>query len=176
MRRLARVAGIAFSALVNVVPATAQSLSTVQAQTATAESGIDLVVVDVQGAVCSGAEVEILSDGRRVGNVLSTDHQGALHVGHLPPGTYVLKVSLPGFEHYARTVTLKSGVRFEVNVTLRVAAVQGEAITVVLDPIQVIQSETPLISPVPVPDWKPTHPGFWRRWFGRSDRKSNVTL
>jgi Carboxypeptidase regulatory-like domain len=171
MRRLARVAGIAFSALVNVLPVVGCARS-LQGQVVRAESGLDLVVVDQSGAVCYGAKVEILRDGQRVGNLLTTDNEGELHVGHLSPGTYTLKVMHRGFEPYETRITLSAGARSDVKATLEVlTALQGAVMTLVTEgKIPVIQSETPLLTPVHVPDPKPGEDGFFRRWLVRKGR------
>lgn len=150
MRRLARAAAIAFSALLNVLPAVGCARP-LQGQIVQEESSLDLLVVDSQGAVCPGATVEILRDGQPVGSVLSTNNEGEVHLRHLAPGQYTVKISYPNFKSYEKIVTLKSGVRSKVNATLELAALQGEVVMVRPEPMQVIQSPTSLLEPVPVP-------------------------
>jgi hypothetical protein len=160
MRRLARVAGIAFSALVNVLPVLTGCARPLQGQMVQAESSLDLLVVDPQGAVCPGAKVEILRDGQRVGNMLSANNEGVVQVRHLLPGLYRIKVSYPNFDPHEKTVTLKSAGRLNVKVTLRVAVLQGAAVVIRSEVIQVIQPPTPLLEPVPVPHSKPARRSF----------------
>lgn len=145
MRRLARVAEIAFSALVNIAPAITGRARPLQGQVVQAESGLDLLIVDPTGAVCHGAKVELIRGGQRLGNILSTNNEGEIHLRHLAPGQYTVKISYPNFEPYEKTVTLKSGIPSKIMATLLLAALQGAPVIVRPAPIQVIQSPTPLL-------------------------------
>jgi len=56
MRRVSRVAGIAFSALMSAVPLAAQTGTQTQTQVVENKTGLDLTVVDVQDVACARAQ------------------------------------------------------------------------------------------------------------------------
>ena len=167
MRKAARLAGIVLSALVSIAPAAAQSVPVGQTQITQAETGLDLLVVDVQGSACAGARVELAQQESPHVIVLGTDNEGRVHVSHLSPGIYTLRIKFPGFEPYQKALTLRSGVHTAVEAILQVAATQGAVAEMSVIEIPLKQSETVALEPMPVPVVRATKPGLLCRWFSR---------
>jgi hypothetical protein len=70
------------------------------------------VVVDRLGAVITDAHVEIRREGELVlKQTTSTDESGGFSFEHLPPGTWMISVSSPGFNTSHLSQTLKSNER-----------------------------------------------------------------
>ena len=152
----------ALAAWVSVLPITRQSPGA-EAQTAQSESGLELQVLDPQGEVCAGAQVEFAKDNEPGSLRLKTDQEGRARI-QTAPGVYSLKIKLPGFVDYKKSLTLKPGTRASITATLSVAQTDCP-ITVDAPLFPVIESETPLLEPVPIPESKPAKPRFWRRLF-----------
>ncbi len=62
-------------------------------------------VKDQQGAVLTGALVRVTSPSLIGGDALTTNEKGQLRFPALPPGLYVLDVSLQGFSDRVKTVS-----------------------------------------------------------------------
>jgi len=121
MQRVVRHAlAAAWILIAGVVPAFAQ-----------VQTGSLLVkTVDQQGAVMPGATVSITSAvlPRAIEGV--TDAGGVFQVPGLTPGTYVVKITLQGFQTYIREdVILRQGQTISVDAAMKVGAL-NEAITV----------------------------------------------
>ena len=140
MRRTSRIAGIALSALMSVAPLAAQSNTAHKAQVVRTDSGLELTVVDPQGAICPGANVDFTGNDFHLERV--TDAAGQLHL-LLPPGTYTLNISCSGFQPYQETVVVEAQMSAELAATLELAT-----------------AGTPIMVEAPP---TPTKPGFFKR-------------
>src|SRR5260370_35837393 len=87
-------------------------------------------VTDATGAVLPGATVEVTNtETGDVFCIISTE-TGAYSAPNLPPGSYYISVSLPGFKTYTRTsLNLAAAQILKVDVPLEVGAA-GETISV----------------------------------------------
>lgn len=120
MRDLTRAMGIAFGLLAWAMAASAQVLGTVAG-----------VARDPSGAVLPGVTVELASPAliEKV-RVAVTDGGGLYRVVNLPPGTYTVTFSLPGFSSVVREgVQVSLNVVTTINADMRVGALE-ETITV----------------------------------------------
>ena len=89
---------------------------------------IDLTVEDTTGAVLPGASVAITGPEDR--SDIFTDVQGEAHLLRLPPGTYEVRVELPGFSAYVDTaVQVRAAASTPMLATLEVGGLD-ETITV----------------------------------------------
>ena len=89
---------------------------------------IDLIVEDTTGAVLPGASVAITGPEDRAD--IFTDVQGEAHLLRLPPGTYEVRVELPGFSAYLDTsVQVRAASSTPMVATLEVGGLD-ETITV----------------------------------------------
>jgi hypothetical protein len=167
MQRVSRVAGIALSAVMSATPLTAQTESRTQAQVMESEASLDLIVVDLQGAVCHGANVQLVGENYKIDQV--TNDEGALHLSHILPGTYVVNVTYPGFGGYKRTVSLPARKNAVLKVVLQVAALQGMIAEANIVEIPTIDSPPVVLDFVPLPPSKPVvqRHGFLRRIFSK---------
>lgn len=96
------------------------------------------VVTDELGGVIAGAEVSA-TDEHGLKQTVVTDERGSYRFNQLPPGTYTLTVKQFGFAPYQQTaIALANGQSRTVNVTLRVAAVEGQ---VTVDPGATINTD-----------------------------------
>src|SRR6516225_11058543 len=87
-------------------------------------------VIDPAGAVVAGANVEVKNaQTGAVYPVISTN-TGNFSVSQLPPGTYELDVTVPGFKKYVHTnLTVTAAETLRQDATLEVGAAT-EAVTV----------------------------------------------
>ena len=131
---VAAVAGrlLVAAAFVVIVPALASAQS------------IAGVVRDASGAVLPGVTIEATSPAliEKVRTSV-TDDTGQYRVENLPPGTYTLTYTLPGFSTVERTgVQVQTGVTVTLNAELRVGDLQ-ETITVTGEtPVVDVQNST----------------------------------
>src|SRR5215218_2067911 len=91
-----------------------------------AQSAIAGVVKDTSGAVLPGVTVEVASDVliEKTRSVTS-DGEGRYPIVDLRPGTYVVTVTLPGFNTVRRDgVELPSNFTAQINADLRVGALE----------------------------------------------------
>jgi Carboxypeptidase regulatory-like domain/TonB-dependent Receptor Plug Domain len=101
------------------------------AATASAQSAIAGNVKDATGGILPGVNVEVTSPAliERV-RVAITDDQGLYQITNLPPGTYKISFSLPGFASVNRQdLQLPGEFTATVNVELRVGGIE-ESLTV----------------------------------------------
>jgi hypothetical protein len=80
-------------------------------------------VVDPQGAVVPGAEVDARQVETNLTSRTETDRDGRFRFPYLRVGTYEIAVRKPGFAGVARQLTLTIGSAFELPVTLALEAV-----------------------------------------------------
>jgi len=95
------------------------------------------VVSDPQGAVVFGARVNLSNPSTGSSQSTTTDNLGAYEFPQIPPGTYMLTVSMTGFATIKQeNVVLQVNVPATLNVTMRVTAeasvidVQSQAVQV----------------------------------------------
>ena len=100
------------------------------ASLASAQSTISGVVKDSSGAVVSGASVEASSDVliERVRTV-TTNGEGRYAIVDLRPGTYVVTVTMQGFNTVKQTITVPANVTVPVDAELKVGST-GETVNV----------------------------------------------
>src|SRR6266481_5110055 len=97
-------------------------------------AGVQGYVKDQTGAVIAGATVEVLSPALIGEKKLQTDQSGYYRFANLPPGTYTLVVTAPGFRTYKlENITLATGrlptidVSVEVGIATETIEVSGVA-------------------------------------------------
>src|SRR5688500_7451206 len=101
---------------------------------ATAHTQIDRatltgIVRDPSGAVIAKAEVKVTSLATNALVTASTTEEGTYLVVNLAPGEYLVQVEAPGFQRFEQTVSLSTGTRARLDMSLAVGSV-GETITV----------------------------------------------
>lgn len=85
------------------------------------------IVTDQHGAAIQGAKVTITNAASGVEVLTDTNQAGSYHVGNLTPGTYVCKVTHPGFDTFVRqNFLLSAGDIGRLDVTLAVGTVEQE--------------------------------------------------
>ncbi|SRR5579859_1181688 len=145
----------------SIAPAIAQNPSSESHRTKT-QSGLDLLVVDQQGAVCAGAQVELAKNGEAGTLRWNTDQEGKATI-QAAAGDYWLTIKLRGFLDYQRRLTFRPDMRTALTATLWVGE-SDDPITVPReDLVPVIQADTPLLELVSVPESKPAKLGFRQR-------------
>ncbi len=86
-------------------------------------SGISGRVLDPTGAVVPGAQITVTS--ARITRAVTTTADGTFRVTDLPPGSYVVTVSKPGFAAFhQQNVRLRSGRNLPLTLTISVNSVQ----------------------------------------------------
>jgi len=128
VRRISRVAGAVFSAM-SVSLASTQTPTLGRVQVDQREAGFAITVLDVTGAVCAHAQVELVNDIGKTRTTGTTNADGQFRLSHLTPGTYVLTVQLPGFQTHVETIKIKEHKLLKSTVTLRIA-IMGEVVEV----------------------------------------------
>jgi hypothetical protein len=98
-------------------------------QIAQNETGAALTIVDVTGALCANAQVELANDAAKTKITGVTNADGQFQVSRLTPGTYVLTVKLRGFQTYTEKIKIKEHKLLQSTITLRIAIV-GEVIEI----------------------------------------------
>jgi TonB family protein len=110
------------SALALIVP-----LAAVHAQTG--KASMTGLVFDPSGAIVPGATISLKSIGGSNEEAARGNEAGQFKLQGIPSGEYLLKVSVPGFATYQKTLTLADDAATTVNVYLSVGEVR-EAVTV----------------------------------------------
>lgn len=109
----------------------------VQAQTRATTADITGLIRDQTGGVLPGATVTATNTETNVGRSTTTQENGRFALPALPPGTYRVEVTMPGFVSETRdALTLSLGSLVELDFSLKVAGT-AEAITV--------SAESPLV-------------------------------
>jgi len=106
-------------------------------------AGLQGVVKDPSGASVANATVEVASPGLIGTRKVQTDAEGNYRFGALPPGSYSLTVSAPGFRSYKQSgIELATGRLPNIEVQLQVGAV-AETVEVTASPsiVDVTQSK-----------------------------------
>jgi hypothetical protein len=107
----------AFLAALVCLPATAH------AQSRATSAELTGVIHDVTAAVLPGATVTATDINTNVARTTTSDAVGRYTIA-LPPGAYVVKVELTGFNAAERRVTLQLGTTIALDITLQVGALQ----------------------------------------------------
>jgi hypothetical protein len=87
-------------------------------------------ITDSNGAVVPNANVTVTNSLTNQSFAITTDSAGVYRAQNLPPGTYTLNASAPGFKNFTATnLNVRSGLRSKFNANLAVGAV-SETVTV----------------------------------------------
>jgi outer membrane receptor protein involved in Fe transport len=89
---------------------------------------LSIVVLDAQSQPLPGVTVEVTQAETGLSRSVASDVDGAVRVAALPPGSYVMKFSLAGFNPLEETIVLRVGQVARLTATM--TQVTGEAITV----------------------------------------------
>jgi len=117
MQRVSRVAGIALSAVMTIIPLAAQTPVNPPAQMVQTDTGLEIQVVDANGVVCSGVNVELTDDsGKTVARVI-TEIDGIARLTNLSPGAHKLTVSSPEFQSFQLPIWVREHVTFKLEVS-----------------------------------------------------------
>jgi outer membrane receptor protein involved in Fe transport len=95
------------------------------------------IVRDPSDAVIAAAQVKVTSLATNVVTTVSTTIDGMYLVVNLAPGEYLVQVEAPGFQRFEQTVSLSTGARARLDLSLPVGSI-GETVTV--------EGVTPLLS------------------------------
>src|SRR5271166_6227144 len=79
------------------------------------------VVKDSTGAVISGAQVTVTSEGTNASRSATSDNSGLYTISNLPPGPYAVKVSQKGFGDFKQKIVLGPAQRSGIDATLSAA-------------------------------------------------------
>jgi hypothetical protein len=163
MRRVSRVAGIALSAVMSTVPLAAQIQPRTQAQVVEGDTGLDIEVIDVQGAVCAGARVELSKGSSQQTITVTTNDEGVARLAHLHPGTYELTVTFPGFEPHNQTVNINERETLVLKASLDVGATQGEIVEPTVLETHIAEPPPIFLESVPVSEPRSSRAASCRR-------------
>ncbi len=104
------------------------------AQTSLVSGALEGFVSDSSGGRIPGATITIRESASQRTRTVSTHAEGSFHFSELPPGTYEVAVSQPGFTPYRHTgVTVQLGSTMHLDVALQSGGVTTE-ITVTAQP------------------------------------------
>ena len=85
------------------------------------------VITDATGGVLPGATVTVTNSATNISRTVATDASGRYFVPALPPGTYIIKVEMPGFTTGTRDgVVLALGATIAIDFTLALGATREE--------------------------------------------------
>ena len=87
------------------------------------------IVLDPSGHSISDAAIVLVSSTTGVSRKVGSDKSGQYQFPDLPAGTYLLKVSYPGFAPHSQKVTLENSELRNLDVVLQLAA-RRESVTV----------------------------------------------
>ena len=90
-----------------------------------AAGAIQGIVVDQSGHPVQGANVAVILESREVRKVLS-GADGKFDLTDVPPATYTVEISAPGFTTIQRSITIAAGANQTVHVALSIASVSEE--------------------------------------------------
>ncbi|HUK13463.1 MAG TPA: TonB-dependent receptor [Thermoanaerobaculaceae bacterium] len=92
---------------------------------------VELLVSDTGKLPLPGATVKLTGSETGFERTTVTDAGGAARIAAVPPGTYVIRVELPGFRPVAEeNLALRIGQVLRINVTLQLESKKTEAVTV----------------------------------------------
>jgi hypothetical protein len=112
-------------------------------QSRATSADLEGTVVDQSGGIIADAEVVVANVETNIARTVATDVEGRYRVPALPPGTYRVSASRPGFTTQVReNVLLSLGHVLTVDFTLPVGGVIGEVIvTAAISPLQRSRTE-----------------------------------
>ncbi len=190
MQRVSRVAGIALSAVMTTIPLAAQTPVNTQAQTVQADSVLEVQVVDADGIVCPGVNVELIDTRGIIEAKAITEIDGIARLTNLSPGAHTVKLTSTQFQPYQESIWIGEHVTFRLEISKdppliettnamisvtggaqlhsvplidnRASAVMNTFSNTVLTTGGAIITENPPIETAPAP-----HRGFLRRAFSK---------
>ncbi len=119
-------------------------LATVANAQTTTQGGIAGTVTDPSGAVIPNATVSIKNDQTAATSTATTNKTGYYQFSLLPPATYTVTISAPGFQKATRTATVAVGQSSTLNTQL---VVQSAATSVTVEAgAGVVQTQNPNIA------------------------------
>src|SRR5579863_202863 len=86
---------------------------------------IEGTVADPSGALVPKATVTIANPVTGYKQTVDSGPDGAFHLGNIPPNTYHLTVSAPGFSNFTQDVVISNSVPKQVKAILPVAAAES---------------------------------------------------
>ena len=138
VRRISRFASAVLSAAMSINFAHAQtSPMNVSPLVQIEQKGeITLVVTDQSGAIVPKASVSLINEANHRKQDGLTDSMGRLRFSELHVGSYVPTIGWFGFGTERRVVSLSQGQTVNVEVTLKVAALMGDVVSVEADVVE----------------------------------------
>jgi hypothetical protein len=122
--------------------------ASVWAQTSLVSAALDGSVSDSSGGRVPGAKVMVREVETHQGREASTTVEGTFHISELPPGTYEVSVSQPGFGPYKHAgVVLPLGVTVHLDIVLQSGGVTTQ-VTVTAQPAAIDPAQTSVSSAV----------------------------
>ena len=103
-------------------------------------------LTDPQGSVVPGAKIVLEDTERGLHLETSSNHSGSYEFLQLPPGTYHLQISAPGFKSVSREkLALQVAIPATFNTSLIVSAV-AETVTVSISAVPIVKTGSPTCS------------------------------
>jgi hypothetical protein len=122
---MSRISGSVWPLLALQLLFTVEPCSARTAMQASGQSGtIEGTVTDPSGAVVAGATVALSNPNVKYTQTTKTDTNGAFRLVNIPPNTYVLQISSPGFQPFQQQVDVRTTVPIPVKATLALASEQ----------------------------------------------------
>lgn len=84
-------------------------------------AGIALSVIDLTGAVVSGAKVQLKKENDKLVAQIASNQEGRVTLTGLPVGSYIVEVSMPGFQPHKQELKTVAGTITNLQVKLDVA-------------------------------------------------------
>jgi hypothetical protein len=120
---------------------------------------VEGAVADPSGAAIPKATVTLHNPLTNYTQSALSDSDGSFRLGNVPPNSYHLAVTAPGFEPFAQDVTVKNSLPLQIKATLSLAG-ERQSITVEaagadileLDPSSHVDTDRALINKLPVSD------------------------
>ena len=180
IKKISLVAGTAFSALLGMSTAAAEtsgktSSSMVKVEQSESGSGVIVIrVADATGALIQKAKVTILDSLNKAVVEGETDDAGEFRARGLKPSSYSVRAAFPGFEKseidgIVIDANKQWGTTVSVQIELDAAASLGVVVIVRDNPVVEEAGDTPILLPLaPVPDATPVpKPNTVRRLFSK---------
>ncbi|HWX56590.1 MAG TPA: carboxypeptidase-like regulatory domain-containing protein [Verrucomicrobiae bacterium] len=129
-RRVSRTAAALLTAVMSVSFAVAGTKPKAQQteHNQCREPGVELVVIDPQGAVIQHAEVTLSDKAGKKKRSGKTNAAGQLILNGVPTGEYVITASSPGFQTSSTAVSVREGRLFELKFKLGLGETKTEVV------------------------------------------------
>ena len=127
--RVSRWAGAAM-ALSSMAIAQVPLVQIASAQEQNAEYAISGVVLDPAGVSIPRAVITALEERTGKSYVAQGDSTGFFRIGTLAPGSYRVKVEVPGFKNFEKWILLGPEREFKLDVTMSIAMMMGEVVII----------------------------------------------